>query len=359
MKKKSTDSGSNSGRLTPASNGDDARTEIAMDDDDYMARSFIPDEAGPSKKRKRTGSAMKKVSGSSLRSAAAAAATPSTRSAKKLRSAPGSLKGSTPTRVFASWPFSDNYYLGIIHSRSSQKDCYIVKFDDETESNVWISNLRKCEFNVGDKVYLISQKRYGAVSSTKLWEQEGKIRVKIEGGDEVDAEPGGVRISASTIASDWGRRTITANSIVPFLQAQSLGASPSKSSLVDGVSSAMFLKQVGFVVTLSPRDEKWAKVREELVKKIECKGGTVIVDWSTIFDLEAEHNGKRWSAGLEHVSYSKGTSDIRHVFLLADEMNQKPKFLIALALGIPCVSKDWILDSIDEVCCFTVRNYQF
>lgn len=85
----------------------------------------------------------------------------------------------------------------------------------------------------------------------------------------------------------------------------------------------------------------------------------MVSDWSTIFELDAEHSGKRWTAGREHVSYAKGASDIRHVFLLADEANQKPKFLIALALGIPCVSITWLLDSILEVCHFLAQTCQF
>jgi len=47
-------------------------------------------------------------------------------------------------------------------------------------------------------------------------------------------------------------------------------------------------------------------------------------------------------ARLADVRYKE--HGIRTVFLLADEPNQKPKYLVALGLGIPCVSTNWLLD---------------
>ena len=50
---------------------------------------------------------------------------------------------------------------------------------------------------------------------------------------------------------------------------------------------------------------------------------------------------KRWTMSPKNLDFT-GKDGIDRVFLLADSYNEKPKYLLALALGIPCVSLDWI-----------------
>ena len=65
----------------------------------------------------------------------------------------------------------------------------------------------------------------------------------------------------------------------------------------------------------------------------------MINDWSDIFTLEGRHEyaNKRWIITENDQEYVP-VEDVESVFLLAEIMNRKPKYLIALALGIPCVS---------------------
>lgn len=80
---------------------------------------------------------------------------------------------------------------------------------------------------------------------------------------------------------------------------------------------------------------------------IKHTGSTVFDDWGSIIKMEGRHSNAnhRWVIEKSDVSWT-GSDDIERVFLLADDANQKPKFLIALALGIPCVHVSWLHDSV-------------
>jgi len=109
------------------------------------------------------------------------------------------------------------------------------------------------------------------------------------------------------------------------------------------------LNRTGLVVTLSPGNKNWEKIRENVMLAIKNNGGTVIEDWSCIFPMDGIHSNsnKRWVAVADDVQWVP-KDGIQRVFLLADDANQKPKFLIALALGIPCLSFDWLHATVDK-----------
>jgi hypothetical protein len=106
--------------------------------------------------------------------------------------------------------------------------------------------------------------------------------------------------------------------------------------------------KTGFVVTLAVRNKHPEKLKDSVMLAIKHNGGTVIDDWSSIFPMEGTHSqsNKRWIASQENFKFKPKPEfeGLERVFLLADDYNQKPKFLVALALGIPCLSNEWIRD---------------
>ena len=65
--------------------------------------------------------------------------------------------------------------------------------------------------------------------------------------------------------------------------------------------------------------------------------------WSEVFGLQGKlaAGGKRWSMRKEDVKYI-GKNGVARLLLLSDDYCNRPKFLMALAFGIPCISFDWL-----------------
>jgi hypothetical protein len=87
----------------------------------------------------------------------------------------------------------------------------------------------------------------------------------------------------------------------------------------------------------------WEKEKETVMRTIKTNGGTVLDDWSDVFSLAGEYsaNKKRWVITSDNVGIEM-KHDIQQVFLVSDAANTKPRFLTALALGIPCLSVEWL-----------------
>jgi hypothetical protein len=210
---------------------------------------------------------------------------------------------------------------------------------------------------VDDQVILVEDDRRAKVKEVRSNQPE--VTVEVDDGDEVevfDVEVQDIRIAGRTILSQWQDRILTMDMVIPVLKPKSLKStpSPSKASVLSAASNkggrGKALNRTGLVVTLSPGKENWEKTRENVMLAIKNNGGTVIEDWSYIFSMDGNHSNsnKRWVAVADDVQWVP-KDGIQRVFLLADDANQKPKFLIALALGIPCLSFDWLHATVDKV----------
>lgn len=225
-----------------------------------------------------------------------------------------------------------------------QSDFYVVRFDDGTECPVHTSDLRQSELEEGDEVFIIGYKQSGRVIATDRWDTEGYVRVQVDTGGELDVKANSIKIPQLIIDRDWGERLVHENSICTLLQAQGLNVSTSKSAAVNGASTSKFLTRIGFVVTMKSADEKNRTHISDLIKN---NGGKIIEDWTNLFPFSPVQTDRNWVARRTDVKHKD--LGIQTVFLLADEINQKPKYLVALALGIPCVSTKWLLDCREQV----------
>ena len=332
---------------------DEAKTEPAEDDEEVGFESS--EDISLARKRKRPGLDQKPhrtASGSS----AIQGITPQRGGSKRIRSLPGSLRDFAQndcTRVFAQWPLCKHFYPGFIHSRSPvQSDFYVVRFDDGTECPVNIADLRQSELEVGDSVFVVGYKQSGRVTATDRWDTEGYARVQVDTGGELDVKASSIKIHKSVVDASWGERLVHENSICTLLQAQGLNASTSKPTAVNGTSTSKYLKRIGFVVTMKSTNDQ---SRTHIFDLIKNNGGKVIDDWMNVFPFSPTQTDRSWVARRADVKHKD--FGLQTVFLLADDPNQKPKYLVALALGIPCVSTKWLLACHEQVSVFLVHAW--
>jgi len=333
------------------------RTEAACGYDVDVVPPAVGPKAGPAPKRRRLEDT--KPSGVSSRSTSthrnSSTPVPATRSVKRLRSGMSTIRGSAEpaTRVFALWKQDGHFYSGTVHStitgRGNPK--YLVKFDDGTDDEIELKNLRRCELMIGDNVILMSNGSRAQVSDTSKVESRGVFEVKVDDGESVvtsEMEFRDIRIASRTLHAQWKDRVMDSGAIVPVVKPRSLAdiATPSKQSLASFSGKNRELGKTGFVVTLSVKNMDPDQTKDDTMAAIKQYGGQIVDDWSSVFTMEGHHSqsSKRWTATPEDFRLRENVN-LDRVFLLSDDANQKPKFLIALALGIPCLSFEWLTQS--------------
>ncbi|KAI9571354.1 hypothetical protein HD554DRAFT_2017354 [Boletus coccyginus] len=275
-----------------------------------------------------------------------------TRSVKRLRSGVSSTRGLTgepATRVFALWKQDGHYYSGVVHSRGP-KNKHLVKFDDGTEDEVELKNMRRRELLVGDRVITVQDNVKRVVSDVSHANSDGLFKLEFDSGEAVSTLQVAFRdicIANRTIQSQWKKRMVVPENIVTVVKPKPLmDTTPSKQSVFSTTSSKAQreLVKTGFVVTIGPKNEDPIQTKDEAMRAIQQHGGLVIEDWSSVFTMEGKHSqsNKRWVATPQDFCW-KPEVNMDRVFLLSDDAHQKPKFLLALALGIPCLSFEWLI----------------
>ena len=270
-----------------------------------------------------------------------------TRSAKRLRSGVSSVRGPTTdsaTRVFALWKQDGHYYSGVIYSHAP-KNKHLVRFDDGTEDEVELKNMRRRDLLVGDRVIIIQDNIKAVVRDVSHADSDGSFTVEGDNGIQT-LEFREIRVANRTIQTQWKFRTVPTEKVVTVVGPKPLvDTTPSKQSVTSTTSGQVqrVLVKTGFVVTINPKNEEPVQTKEKAMRAIKQRGGLVIEDWSSVFAMEGRHShsNKRWSATPQDFRW-KSEVNLDRVFLLSDDAHQKPKFLLALALGIPCLSFEWL-----------------
>lgn len=337
----------------------DDGTELA-EEDEYQDDA----EDGQARKRKR-GAQIKTVAntGKTTRRATKRAkpdvATPGTQQSMRLRGTTSTTAmNSLGSRVFALWKQDGHYYPGTVHAMAPNS-CYTIAFDDGTMGDVSAQQMRLCRLKVGDDVLFPGRTRPTQVIAVDDDDTNGTVQVEVD--NIVEHIPiRDLRIANKTISYDWKDRILSADSIITTVRPAKSKLSPSPSKLsvlsvpaVHGTRKQV-LERTGLIVTLSATKRSWEKEKEIVMSSVKNTGGFVIDDLTTILRMEGRHfnNNNRWVIKKEDVKWV-GDEDIRRLFLVADDANQKPKFLIAIALGIPCLSTSWLEESVKAVSDFT------
>ncbi|KAH9483918.1 hypothetical protein JR316_0003396 [Psilocybe cubensis] len=319
------------------------------------------EESGPSRKRKRTAQtkaapATRSAKGVAKRVKRETATPGGGRQAKNLRSTHSTatrLNNEPGTRVFALWKQDGHYYSGTVHSAEPGNQ-YLIHFDDTTSNKVTLEQMRLCRLQIGDQVIVANTYRPTKVLSVEVDGDDITVGVNLE--DGVKQVPLiHLRIANKTITYEWKDRVLTADAISTTIKPVRAKLSPSPSKLSIASFPAMrgprkkVLNNTALIVTLSAVNGSWEREKEKVVNAVKNSGGLVVDDMSTIIRMEGKHsaNNNRWIIRKNDVQWV-GDEDIARLFLLADEPNQKPKFLIALALGIPCLSTTWLHESVEN-----------
>ena len=84
------------------------------------------------------------------------------------------------------------------------------------------------------------------------------------------------------------------------------------------------------------------KLKASLVPRIRRGGGKIVENWLDILSFESGRSHMQW----------RGTAkdgNVNQILLLSREANQFPKYMMALAIGVPCISIQWVPDRLEGV----------
>ncbi|GAB1517138.1 hypothetical protein RhiTH_000182 [Rhizoctonia solani] len=269
----------------------------------------------------------------------------------KVKQAPSSAAPAssslTGTRVLAWW-HGGNYFFGSIVSEES-KGRWEIGFDDSSSSKVPITRIRRAILQVGDSIQVNSGGDLmvdATVVSVANWETKRQARVlMVHDGKEVrrDVESRVISIPSKIVSKSWGDRMFEVSPAPPIKRKGVF----SHSGTVSKTGSE--LTGYAFVLTIKAEDvgvgekelEGW---KVKLRTKIEGHGGTVVDEWDELFSIRGRADANGWYAEEMALHYVGGSSwpDVRKVFLLSGRMGTTPKYLMALALGVPCLSYKWV-----------------
>ena len=321
---------------TPDEDSTEPADDLPIDAEDDV---IIPHDPKASSKRTRPHPAHSRKS--AYRSAPRGASnTPSmisgSRSTKRIKGYP------MATRVFALWKLEAAYFSGMVCERAGQSDRFKIQFDDGDEDVVDVKNLRRLELRIGDRVTIIESQEKATIANVDK-QHPGIVTVRLidDPSAEMEVEVQGIKIQSRAIGSQWGNRFINVDEIVTLIP-RTKSETPSSLRNSNSLLNKTVLNKVGIVVTLSVGCDR-EKEKETIMRIIKTNGGTVLDDWSDVFSLAGEYsaNKKRWVITSDNIGTDM-KHDIQQVFLVSDAANTKPRFLTALALGIPCLSVDWL-----------------
>ena len=259
------------------------------------------------------------------------------------------------TRVFALWKLEAAYFSGMVCERAGQSDRFKIQFDDGDEDVVDVKNLRRLELRIGDRVTIIESQEKATIANVDK-QHQGIVTVQLidDPATEMEVQVQGIKIQSRAIGSQWGNRFISVDEIVTLIP-RTKSETPSSLRNSNSLLNKKILNKVGIVVTLSVGCDR-EKEKEAIMRIIKTNGGTVLDDWSDVFSLAGEYsaNKKRWVITSDNI-VTDIKHDVQQVFLVSDAANTKPRFLTALALGIPCLSVEW-LRNLSSGVSFTARS---
>ncbi|KAJ7271871.1 hypothetical protein B0H12DRAFT_1008347 [Mycena haematopus] len=324
--------------LSQSEREEEVTTEPA-DDEEYVT-------GGPSRKRKR--GIKVETPSEQLKPRRGGKAPASTRQVKRARAASGSNNGEEATRVFALWRQDGSYYSGVVHSQAHSQATgqarYTVHFDDDTKDEVRLDQMRLCTLKVGDSAFIPNSNR--AVEITDVDADEETVTVRSEG-HQVEVHISKLRIAARTISSGWDDRLVT--SVVCQVKPLRSSANPTSRFSVSSTTSSRratsdLFSRIGFCIT---HNSEAASEKEAMSVRIRNYGGVVIDDWECMLEMKGKRTARQWTLTDSDAVPTETLKALDCVFLLAEDPTHTPKYLIALALGIPCLQMDFIQHAID------------
>lgn len=244
------------------------------------------------------------------------------------------------------------YYPGTVCVEITPSDpapastLFTVQFDDGFEEDVDVEYMRQFQLEPDD-VVRVTRRRKGRtrvcpaqVLDVERWDtaEVAEVHELDQGPDADDYDIKGKYLSVSEdrIYDQWNERRVSTRTL---LRDQDFDQ-PAHNDCLSGM---------GFIITLPDIP----KSKRSLMKLIEVSGGLVYDDWSAIvsFNGSVEVAGKRIVGRTADMRIGKDSRKAppSALFCLTNEPRTTPKYIIALALGVPCLSIDWVLDRVVQV----------
>lgn len=286
-------------------------------------------------------------------------------------------------RVFGLWRDDHCFYPGEIEWASS--GTVFVRFDDTNTGKLRPSEIRYCRLDKGDRVLYLGRDVDGPADI-----RQQLIVVDVEQTARRDAEEldglGDDHLQPDdlvTVRSPDGReyRVPLKTLFIPGNRAPQLEKSrPTSSELTaleeskakDGETESNETESRNVEAKLAPAPKKFSLPAFEgtrtatsifsrtafIVTKADrlkegratldlAPYGAVMIDWPHLFRVRAAAADLKAPPQVEF--QMEDFADIDEIFLLSDKHCSTPKYLAALALGIPCLSPDFATQSIKEV----------
>ncbi|KAK7020542.1 DNA repair protein crb2 [Favolaschia claudopus] len=305
--------------------------------------------AGPSSRKRKRGIKVEESPSISLqhsRPKKGRRAVGSARSVKRVRRASaGDRQAPQATRIFGLWRKVTGagaaFYPGYVHSALPDTDRYKVIFEDETSEELRLDQMRLLTPRVDDTVWLPNSKQTYTIVAVHSDEETVSVESSSSAEDSSkDVLIKNIRIPSRIITAEWKDRGLAAETIVCHAQSHPPFASPALTRSSVGIASQGVFSGTAFCIT-------GAEQKEALSAKIIANGGVILEDWDEMFEMKGVREKGRWILKGSDVAptpaYQHG---IGRVFLLAKEESLTPKYVIALALGIPCLQLDYIKKAI-------------
>ncbi|KIK57730.1 hypothetical protein GYMLUDRAFT_86625 [Collybiopsis luxurians FD-317 M1] len=294
------------------------------DDEEYMTPAPAT-TGGSSRKRKRNASSVprklfKEEPSSSKR-------TPSLQ--------PAPVKVKNPARVLALWT-DGHWYCGSIAAFIAP-DTYEVAFDDGSKLKARIGSLRILDLRLGDEVKVIKTRKMGKVVELKGEGQEKIVSVAV-GGRVSDLACYAFCIPADSVETQWRDRMLNSDLL------EEIEGSTAQYELPENADS--FFSGCGIIVTIKDATEH-SELHNEICTVLAENGASLIEDWTDCLTAQGSYTSTSWTINKKDVRWFEDLNkpnSVRRVFVVADAESTKPKYLIGLALGVPCLSSHYLLD---------------
>lgn len=225
----------------------------------------------------------------------------------------------------------------------SSANRFTVRFDNGMQREVEVADMRQYELVLNDLVYVVGEK--GSCSKAEVldverWATDQTVEVhdteRGVDGDDYYVEGRLIKVAEEDVYAQWRERCVSTRTL---FKDRDFPVPPANEALAG----------IGFMVTLPDLP----KSKRSLVEVIEASGGLLYSDWSSVVALSGtmEAGGKRMLSKAPEIKIGKDTrkaSTPKLIFCLSDEPKMTPKYLIALALGVPCISMEWVLNRVEE-----------
>ncbi|KAG8929144.1 hypothetical protein FRC02_005944 [Tulasnella sp. 418] len=268
------------------------------------------------------------------------------------------------TRVLAYWSSDRSYYPGVVQSTSKGK--FKVNFDDGESRDVEPHQLRRGDLRIGDIINFktTGYTGVGPVHDISLW-PEGPLKVLLvrKGKEDIviDISTKEFKIPLARVTHAWSDRLVdidalrsavkagrsTVVKLAPIQTRARRTATTVSRHSVRPISATRqtpvpenrkVFSGIAFVITIIS-SKNADKDKKQLTTLINNGGGQVYDNWNQLYALKTSAGRP---ASRDDFKWSCKKKDVGTVLLLSDRPSHTPKYLMALALGVPCVSTRWV-----------------